>query len=182
MSSRRRLGACVVVAAFVTVGAGASGEKTPAAEWVRSLCTSIVDWGDGLADARDDEDVRARNLEKRRTAIVSFLRQATDATDTLLEDLDEAGTPDVPEGGRIRAAFRKGFKQARKAFARARNDAKELDVDDRQEFEDAAEDISSAISRGGDRVDQTFTDAAEKYGSDELDEAYNAEPTCSTVR
>jgi hypothetical protein len=179
MSNRRRIGACLIVAAFLTVGAGGSDESTPPAAWVQSLCTSIVDWGDALAAAQSDEDVMTRNLERRRTAIVQFLRKATQATDTLLEDLDEAGTPDVPDGDRIRAAFRKGFNQARKAFARARKDAKKLDVDDRQEFNDAAGDIAAAISRGGGQVDETFTEAAAKYGSDELDQAYDAEPSCA---
>lgn len=181
MSRRVPLGAGALVAAVAVVGAGFPAQSVPPAEWVQSLCTSLTTWGDDLTEARDDNVVTEGNLDARRDALVSYLRQVTQDTDALLNRLKRAGTPDVTDGKAVTKAFRRGFRQARAAFAGARKDAEQVDTDSRRRFENALQDIQSDITEGAEAVGATFDTASERYDVEALDEAFNSDPSCTGV-
>jgi hypothetical protein len=179
MTRRVPLGVGALVAALAVVGAGFPAQSVPPTEWVDSLCTSLTTWGDDLAAARADNAVTEGDLDDRRDALVSYLRQVTRDTDALLKRLRQAGTPDVEDGKAVARAFRRGFRQARAAFAGARRDAEQLDPDSRRKFQNALEDIQGEITEGAEAVNATFDTASDRYDVEELDEAFNAEPACA---
>jgi hypothetical protein len=181
MRRRVPLGAGALAAAVAVVGAGFPAQTVPPEEWVQSLCTSLATWGDDLVAARDDNEVTEGTLDERRDALVSYLQQVTRDTDALLKQLKRTGRPEVPDGKAVARAFRKGFRQARRAFAGAREAAAELDTDSRRKFENALEDIQGDITEGAEAVNETFDNASERYDVKALDDAFNAEPTCSGI-
>ena len=181
MTRRVPLGVGALAAALAVVGAGFPAQTVPPAEWVESLCTSLTTWADDLAAARADNAVTEGNLGDRRDALVSYLRQVTRDTDALLKRLRQAGTPDVEDGKAVGRAFRRGFRQARAAFAGARSDAEKLDPDRRRRFQNALEDIQGEITEAAETVGATFDTASARYDVAELDEAFNAEPACSRL-
>lgn len=169
----------VALAALVVVGAGFPTQSVPPAEWVQSLCASLTTWGDDLTEARDDNAVTQGNLDERRDALVRYLRQVTQDTDALLKRFKQAGTPDVTDGKAVVKAFRRGFRQARAAFAGARKDAEQLDTDSRRKFENALGNIQGDITKGAEAVGATFDTASERYDVEALDEAFNSDPACT---
>jgi hypothetical protein len=181
MSRRVPLGAGTLVAAVVVVGSGLPTQAVPPAEWVESLCTSLTTWSDDLVEARDDNAVTEGNLDERRDALVSYLRQVTRDTDALLARLEEGGTPDVTDGEAVARAFRRGFRQARAAFAAARKRAEDLDTDSRRRFENTLEDLQDDIADGGEAVSKTFDNASARYDVEALDDAFNSEPACAGI-
>ena len=180
---RRRipLRAGALAAAVAVVGAGFPVQAVPPAEWVEALCTSLTTWSDDLVQARDDNAVTEGSLDDRRDALVTYLRQVTRDTSALLTQLEEAGIPDVTDGKAVARAFRRGFRQARAAFADARKAAENIDTDSRRKFESALEDIQDAIIEGADAVNETFDRASERYDVEALDEAFNSEPACAGI-
>ncbi|MGH9049796.1 MAG: hypothetical protein ACRDY4_08715, partial [Acidimicrobiia bacterium] len=175
------LGACALAAAVAVVGAGFPSGAVPPDEWVESLCTSLTTWRDDLTRARTDNEVTEGGLDERRDAVVSYLRQVTRDTDALLKRLERDGTPGVPDGKAVARAFRRGFRQARAAFADARKEVENLDTDRRRKFENALEDIRDDITEGAEAVDETFDDASERYDVEALDDAFDAEPACAGI-
>jgi len=179
MGRRAPLGVGALVAALAVVGAGFPAQSVPPAEWVESLCASLTTWDDDLAAARADNAVTEGDLGDRRDALVSYLRQVTEDTEALLRRLKQAGTPDVTDGKAVARAFRRGFRQARVAFAGARSDAEKLDPDRRRKFQNALEDIQGEITEAAEAVGATFDTASDRYDVAELDEAFNADPSCA---
>jgi len=179
MARRVPLGVGALVAALAVVGAGFPAQSVPPAEWVESLCTSLTTWGDDLATARADNAVTEGDLADRRDALVNYLRQVTEDTDALLKRLKQAGTPDGDDGKAVARAFRRGFRQARAAFAGARSDAEKLDPDRRRKFQNALEDIQGEITVAAETVGATFDTASDRYDVAELDEAFNTDPACA---
>ena len=163
------------------LGAGFPVKEVSAERWARSVCTSLTDWTDALADAQDEHDLDATDPEESKEAVVAYLEQVTDDTDALLDGLEKAGTPDVEDGKAIARTFRKGFKQARETFADAAQDAEALDTDDREQYVEDVREISEAINEGGAEIGETFDEADRKYDVPELDEAFDAEPACSGI-
>jgi hypothetical protein len=181
MSRRVALGAGALVAAVAVAGAGFPTQAVPPAEWVESLCASLTTWSDDLVDARDDNAVTAGSLDERRDAVVSYLRQVTRDTGALLKRLEEAGRPDVTHGRAVTRAFRRGFRQARAAFAAARERAEDLETDSRRRFENTLEDIQDGIAEGSEAVNETFDNASARYAVEALDDAFNSEPACAGI-
>ncbi len=152
-----------------------------AEKWVKSVCTSLGDWAEDLAAAQEGVDRSESDLDQQKEDLVAYLDEVTDATHALLKRLKKAGTPDVEDGKGVIGAFRKGFTQARDTFADAADDAESLDTEDASQFEEDVVDIQDAIAGGADDIGATFDEADEKYDVPELDDAFEAEPSCSGV-
>ena len=173
------LGAGVPAEAFPARGVPA--KEVSAEKWVKSVCTSLGDWAEDLAAAQEGVDRSETDLDQTKDNLVAYLDDVTDATDALLKRLKKAGTPDVEDGKGVVTAFRKGFSQARDTFADAADDAESLDTDDTSQFEEDVVDIQDAIAAGADDIGATFDEADEKYDVPELDDAFEAEPSCSGI-
>lgn len=174
-------GVSVTAAALMLVGAGFPAKEVSAEKWVKSVCTSLGDWAEDLAAAPEGVDQSETDLDRTKNDLVAYLDGVTDATDALLKRLKKAGTPDVEDGKGVAGAFRKGFTQARDTFADAADDAENLDTEDRSQFEDDVLDLQDAIRAGAEDINATFDEADEKYDVPELDDAFEAEPSCSGI-
>ncbi|HET6683172.1 MAG TPA: hypothetical protein VFG75_05705 [Gaiella sp.] len=103
----------VILVILITAAIGGrdkSDETVPAGEWAQSVCGAVGVWrGEfdaviedirtpaAFGDAGVDEP-QSETPQSRRGFIRAGLERAVQATDTLVEGLDNAGAPDTPQG------------------------------------------------------------------------------------
>ena len=100
----------VIVVAAAIGGRDKSDETVPAGEWAQSVCGAVGVWRGELEaiidDIRDpaavgntgDDEPQSETPQSRRGFIRAGLEVAVQATDTLVEGIDNAGAPDTPQG------------------------------------------------------------------------------------
>ena len=106
----------VIVVAAAIGGRDKSDETVPAGEWAQSVCGAVGVWrGEfeaviedirtpaAFGDAGVDEP-QSETPQTRRGFVRAGLEVAVQATDTLVEGIDNAGAPDTPQGRAGRAA------------------------------------------------------------------------------
>lgn len=99
-------------------GCGGSDPSTAEAvapvEYVRKVCQAVARWDQGVesafrtSDERPDDD-RPSVL---RRAMLDFFDDVQDATDAMVERVEEAGRPEVPDGDRIAGELREAVTAA----------------------------------------------------------------------
>ena len=99
----------LVVAAAIG-GRDESGETVPAGEWAQSVCGAVGVWRGELEAIVDDmrdpnaqtaagsEEPQSETPQGRTGFIRKGLERAVEATETLVEGIDNAGIPDTPRG------------------------------------------------------------------------------------
>ena len=100
----------VIVVAAAIGGRDKSDETVPAGEWAQSVCGAAGVWrGEieaivedirtpaSVGDAGVDEP-QSETPQSRRGFVRAGLERAVQATDTLVEGIDNAGAPDTPQG------------------------------------------------------------------------------------
>jgi hypothetical protein len=175
-------GARLAVAALVlctAVAAGFPAKEVPVEKWVKSLCSSFAQWAEDLAAARTDPDLASPDLKARKAALIDSLDAQTDATTALLRRFKKAGTPNIEDGKRIAATFRKAYGRARAASADAAEAAQDIRTRNSGAYEDDALAIQEQITEGAAEVGEAFDAAAERYDTEALDAAFRAEPACT---
>ncbi len=104
-------GIVLVIAVTAAIGTGEdSGETVTAGEWAQSTCGAVGVWRGEMEDiveelrtpstfpAAGSEEPQSETPQGRTGFIRVGLERAVQATDTLIEGIDNAGTPDTPEG------------------------------------------------------------------------------------
>ena len=85
----------VLAAALLAAGCGGSDEATaPASEWASSVCSSVTAWKTSLTTAVTS--LQGGNLSENN--LNNAVDDVSDATKTLADDLEAAGTPDTQDG------------------------------------------------------------------------------------
>jgi hypothetical protein len=89
-----------------------SGEAVPAGEWAESVCGAIGVWRGELeatveeirtppAAAGGDVEPQSETPQERTGFIRTGLERAVQATETMVEGVENAGTPDTPNGEQV---------------------------------------------------------------------------------
>jgi hypothetical protein len=165
-------------------GAAALPSKTvPPKKWVHSVCTSINDWKDEIAQGQNlaSSLQGATDLNQVKTQVVNYLQSTVDASDQLVTSIGKAGTPSVKNGSKIVKEFKKGFSQIRGVFATARDNTQSLDTSDPTQFASALTNIGTAIQNGSDAIKSTFTAIDTKYHPKAIDRAAKADSACQSI-
>ena len=97
--------------------------------------------------------------------LVTYLGNTVNETETLLTQLDQAGTPNFKDGSKVAGLFQKGMTDVRDLFATGQQDATNLDTTDLTQFRASTSRIGNAITQGGTKLSQTFKSAGRKYKS-----------------
>jgi hypothetical protein len=100
----------VIVVAAAIGGRDKSDETVPAGEWAQSVCGAVGVWRGQLDAIVEDirtpaafgnpgaDEPQSETPQSRRGFIRAGLERAVQATDTLVEGIDNAGAPDTPQG------------------------------------------------------------------------------------
>jgi hypothetical protein len=99
----------LVVTALIGTGED-SGETVTAGEWAQSTCGAVGVWRGEMEDIVEElrtpsefpasgaEEPQSETPQGRTGFVRVGLERAVRATDTMIEGIDNAGTPDTPEG------------------------------------------------------------------------------------
>ena len=99
----------LVVTALIGTGED-SGETVTAGEWAQSTCGAVGVWRGEMEDIVEElrtpsefpasgaEEPQSETPQGRTGFVRVGLERAVQATDTMIEGIDNAGTPDTPEG------------------------------------------------------------------------------------
>jgi hypothetical protein len=103
----------IAVVLVVTAAIGnrdKSGETVPAAEWAQNVCGAAGVWRGQMQSIVDEvrqapsrgslgvTEPQSETPQSRRGLVRSGLERAVQATDTLVQGIDNAGQPDTPQG------------------------------------------------------------------------------------
>lgn len=172
--------------------------------WTATVCMSLSDWIDVIAaiDADAQDAVTLQGTGDRadtgfdsgdtgtggdvgpaagRRILVALFGDAADATDDLVQDLEDAGVPDIEDGAELTQLFLENFSNVRDAFVRARDDAADLPVDDAEDFADAAQSILDDIDVASTDVETAFNEASTELDVSEFEEAFADEEACVAI-
>jgi hypothetical protein len=163
-------------------GGGSSNTVTPEA-WSASVCGAVSGWvedlqadsaafGDTVSDASSISDVRDQMVE--------FIDGTIERTDEMLNEVEAAGQPDVEDGGDIADLFQEQLTKFKTALEEARATAEDL-PDDQAGFAQGAQEIGATMTSVGTEIGQGFEAVQDKYHSEELRAAFEAEPACGAL-
>jgi hypothetical protein len=104
-------GIALVIVVTAAIGTGEDrGETVTAGEWAQSTCGAVGVWRGAMEDiveelrtpsefpAAGSEEPQSETPQGRTGFVRIGLERAVQATDTMIEGIDNAGTPDTPEG------------------------------------------------------------------------------------
>lgn len=167
----------VLAAALLAAGCGGSDDETPSAtEWADEVCSAMSTWIGSVSSATEalgDGGLSEDGFE-------SAVDDVREATQTLTDDLQEAGRPDLDAGQEAEASL----------------DELADDIDENvQELESAVEGVSGAgdvlnavslitgtLSTMADQVSTAFEQLGQLDGAGELEEAFEEADACSDLR
>ena len=169
-------GIVLVIAVTAAIGTGEdSGETVTAGEWAQSTCGAVGVWRGEMEDiveelrtpstfpAAGSEEPQSETPQGRTGFIRVGLERAVQATDTLIEGIDNAGTPDTPEGAEA---------------ARLISDWSDAALDDLEDAQDSldeeADSIEESITQLGDAA--RAIGAALASGVETIAEVARADP------
>jgi hypothetical protein len=161
-------------------GGGDSAEGAPPDEWAADVCGALSDWNTALEDGATQiqaDAASATSIQEARQLIVDYLDQAIERTDEMLNRIEEAGTPAVDDGEAIAQSFRDELAKIKPIFEDARETAANL-PDDPQAFAEQGQELGTSITSAGDEIGGRLQDLSADVNSEELDQAFNEEPTC----
>jgi hypothetical protein len=181
----------VIIAAAAIGGRDESGETVPAGEWAQNVCGAVGVWrGEleaivedirtpGAAGATGTEEPQSETPQGRTGFVRSGLERAVQATETVVEGIDNAGIPDTENGEQAADDVSVWADRALDDLEEAQDSLdEEADTIEEsiEQFGDATGAIGAAIVGGV----QTITDVAELDPALEL--ALRDSSTCEQVR
>ena len=146
--------------------APAPAQKVPPKKWAQTVCTSLRDWEANIKDLTSEfrsAGGSSPDAAQVKDLLVTYLGNTVNETDTLLTQLDQAGTPNVKDGSKVAGLFQKAMTDVRDLFATGQQDAANLDTTDLTQFRAATSRIGNAITQGGTKLSSTFKSAGRKY-------------------
>ena len=185
-------GIVLVLLVTVAIGTGEdSGETVTAGEWAQTTCGAVGVWRGAMEDiveeirtpsefpASGSEEPQSETPQGRTGFVRVGLERAVQATDTMIEGIDNAGTPDTPEGAEA-ARFISDWSDAALADLEEAQDSLDEEADSIEEsitqLADAARAIGAALASGV----QTIADVART--DPELAQALQESSTCQQLR
>jgi hypothetical protein len=180
----------LVVTALIGTGED-SGETVTAGEWAQNTCGAVGVWRGEMEDIVEElrtpsefpasgaEEPQSETPQGRTGFVRVGLERAVRATDTMIEGIDNAGTPDTPEGAEAARLISVWSDSALDDLEEAQESLDE-EADSLEEsitqLTDAARAIGTALAGGV----QTIADVA---GTDpELAQALQESSTCQQLR
>jgi hypothetical protein len=96
LTRRSALVAAVVTAVLPLAACGGGDDDGGSEEWAASVCTDMNTWGSDVQDAVSS--LTGEGLQIDRDDVQAAVTQAKDATDELVDGLQELGPPDTDAG------------------------------------------------------------------------------------
>lgn len=175
-------------ATLVAAGCGGDGGDRASGvepeQYAADVCGAISSWQQELQTSVSTMTSRlgaGSTPAQIKTQLIAFMERATKSTDDMLAKVEDAGPPAVENGEALQRDLEQGLGDAQKAFADARERAKDLPTGDRAAFQREAQALGTTLNAQGSQIGQTFNGLGEKYDSNQLDRAFEDEPACQNL-
>jgi hypothetical protein len=156
---------------------GGGGDSVAVGDYASDICTAFTDWTKAIQDRQTDlqEGLQpGASPQEGKDALEGFLDDAVAASDTLVEDVESAGTPDTENGEDAANALQDAAEGARDQLAEAQDNVADLPTDSPQAFSEAADEFGNDVRTALEGVG----DGLQDIDTPELDEAIDEETAC----
>jgi hypothetical protein len=172
--------------AFAATGCGGGGGDSSASgtepeTWSADVCGALQTWENDLKSGSQQlsSDIRSSaDLRSVKQKLVTFLQNAEQSTETMVDDVKAAGAPAVKDGPAIQQDLESGLTQAQSSFDRAVAQAKELPTNDARALTTGLTTLAQTIQSELTATGKHFSDLDTKYDVGDLNEAMADEPSC----
>lgn len=179
---RSRTVSLIAAAAFLVTACGdddgGGGEENVAAgEYASDICAAFLGWRDAIQQRQKDlQEGLSPGIspQEGKDALAGFLDDAVSASDDLVQEVEDAGTPDAENGEEAANALQSAAQEARDELAEARQDVDDLPTGDREAFGAAASQLGDGVKNALDNLGSGLEDIE----SEELDKAFDEESAC----
>jgi hypothetical protein len=163
---------------------GISPRPVDPAVWARTVCASLSSWGASLKDAGSNLLTPlsgvTTTLPEVRSALATFLGASILRTQQLVDQLDNAGSPNAPNGNAFAAFIHDGVTQAQQAFVAAVPAAQAL-PNDPQGFQVEGQALVQQLDDAGTQVAALARTAEAQIKAPALRRALSSEPACAGI-
>ena len=158
-----------------TTTTDASGSGVAVDDWAVAFCGSFKTWISDIQAASSgvSSDVTAGDLASAKTAIVKLFGTASTRTEALIDDVDQAGVPDIDNGDGLVTDLKGKFQDFDDAILAAKSDADALAVDDPTTFKSDVQTLLDTFQAETQKVGDSFSELDAKYNSQDLNDALN---------
>ena len=172
-----------IVLAFAAAGCGggddggngdSASDATEASVWAASVCGALGNWVKSLSSALRD----TKDLKTVKAGFVTFLEDAEESTEEMVEKVEEAGPPDVTQGEAIQEDLVKTLGDVQQSFSQAVDKANDLSTSSLQSFSSGVSKLSEDVQDHLATTGGEFNQLSDRYQSPELDDATDGEPAC----
>jgi hypothetical protein len=156
-----------------------------ASQWIGQVCGTLANWKNDLETRSNNFQSQisgATDLQQAKSGLVSFLNTAVQSTNDMISRLQAAGAAPGTDGAAISQALVGGFQQIQVSFSQAQTQAQALPTDDPQAFATQAKALGTSLDNAGSTAGKNIESAVSKYPSDKLDQEFNANPACQSIK
>ncbi|WP_421120059.1 lipoprotein [Aquihabitans daechungensis] len=154
----------------------AESDAVEVADWAESFCGSFSTWLEEIQTASGGvtENVTPGDIDSAKTAIADLFGSASEATQTLISDLEDAGDPDIDDGDELVDDLIEKFEAFDAAALEAKTDTESLATDDIATFQAEADELTTRFQDEVNTVADSFSEIDTKYPSEELNTELNS--------
>lgn len=175
---------CHVAVNFAgAVPTGVSKRHVNAADWARTVCSSIAAWGHTVNTAGASLVTAANGqttLSDLRVTLSQFLSQAVAATETLNTQLGAAGIPIAPRGEDFASSIRLGVSGTLLTFVGAQPSVPAL-PNDASAFQTTAQALVTKLDTAGRSVQSLVRAAEVAFKAKALAAVFARQPGCAGI-
>ncbi len=146
------------------------------AAWADSFCGSFGTWLDDIKTASSgvSDNVTPGDIDSAKTAIADLFGTASSATQTLIDEMQAAGDPDIEDGDKLVDDLIGKFQAFDEAAQKAKTETEALATDDITTFQSEADKLTTTFQDEVDTVAESFSEIDTKYPSEELNTELNS--------
>jgi len=169
-------------------GGDDNGNRSAAAApeiWAASVCGALGNWVTGLQNGSRELGTQMRDtkdVENVKARFVSFLEDAEQGSEEMVEKVKEAGPPDVEQGEAIQEDLVAALEKVNESFSKAVDRANDLSTSSLQSFSKGVGDLSEDVQNNLATTGQDFSTLSDRFQSTELDNAMDGEPACQQFK
>jgi hypothetical protein len=167
-----------------STSAASSGDAVSVESWAGGVCGSVETWLRGINQKGTQlgQDVQGvSDLSKGRDLLVQFMEDAVALTDTMIQDVEDTGAPDIENGDQLATDLVAALQPVKDTFSAAVDKAKALPTDDPDAFSAAATQLGQEITDSQTEFSASFDQLQAKYDDPALNSAFDTVPECAQL-
>jgi hypothetical protein len=165
----------VVAAVLVLAGCGGDGGSSASEDYANDVCSNLSTW---VTDVQETvQSVTDAGLGISRDDIQSAFDQTKEATDSLANDLEQAGPPETEEGQEAKSRLEDLTTELRQQL-----DTIQEALDSGGGLTSIAATVASAVSAAASAVNTTFQDLKGLDPPGELRDAFENSDECNSLQ